>query len=251
MLVFSRLAAAYPSSQRLEQVSYVEDKPVSRLSVEAGPVRAFLQGAMPEGEMMAQVAMSDLISIDGAITGNTDRRDAAIPPPEPVPLFPWVLAGLMVAGGTYLVMRYRRRAAAEFAGDPPLFHTAPAGEPASGAGASNCARCGCAIEAGEAFCGGCGAPARTARSCRSCGAEMPLGKRFCTRCGTSLEGAGRSPWLLAGLGVAAAVLLFWGGVQSDSTDSVERDFAYVCLAAGFVAAVALVVVLMRRAGSRP
>ncbi len=49
-----------------------------------------------------------------------------------------------------------------------------------------CGQCGALLEAGDRFCGDCGAPLA---GCPSCGAPAQPGKRFCTSCGHALPGA--------------------------------------------------------------
>jgi class 3 adenylate cyclase/predicted ATPase len=53
-----------------------------------------------------------------------------------------------------------------------------------------CGRCGALLEAGDLFCGDCGAPVG---GCPSCGEPLTPGKRFCRRCGASLFDAAPAP----------------------------------------------------------
>jgi class 3 adenylate cyclase/predicted ATPase len=50
-----------------------------------------------------------------------------------------------------------------------------------------CGRCGARCEAGDRFCGLCGAPVA---GCPACGAPVVAGDRFCRSCGHALAGAG-------------------------------------------------------------
>jgi class 3 adenylate cyclase/tetratricopeptide (TPR) repeat protein len=76
-----------------------------------------------------------------------------------------------------------------------------------------CGQCGTPADAGDRFCGECGAPLA---ACPSCGAPVVAGKRFCTSCGHALTGSGPSgrpagplmlvaPATLAGSGEAEPV----------------------------------------------
>jgi len=102
-------------------------------------------------------------------------------------------------------------------------HPAP---PASGA-ATTCAACGNALKQGARFCSHCGA-STDAGSCPSCGSPLSAGARFCHKCGTAQgtgsrgQGTGareRVAWIVAGLGLALAVLAFlWRGNRPPAPD---------------------------------
>ncbi|TLZ52093.1 MAG: zinc ribbon domain-containing protein [Methanobacteriota archaeon] len=47
-----------------------------------------------------------------------------------------------------------------------------------------CRQCGAALEAGDAFCGKCGAPRQM--KCATCGAAVSDEDRFCGKCGTKV-----------------------------------------------------------------
>ncbi len=49
----------------------------------------------------------------------------------------------------------------------------------------HCGQCGALLEAGDRFCGDCGA---SMAGCPSCRAPVAAGKRFCTSCGYALDG---------------------------------------------------------------
>ncbi len=53
-----------------------------------------------------------------------------------------------------------------------------------------CGQCAALLEAGDQFCGDCGA---SLAGCPSCGAPVAAGKRFCTSCGHALPGAPPRP----------------------------------------------------------
>jgi class 3 adenylate cyclase len=53
-----------------------------------------------------------------------------------------------------------------------------------------CGRCGALLDAGDLFCGDCGAPVG---GCPACGEPLTPGKRFCRRCGTALFEATPAP----------------------------------------------------------
>jgi class 3 adenylate cyclase/tetratricopeptide (TPR) repeat protein len=53
-----------------------------------------------------------------------------------------------------------------------------------------CGRCGAPLEAGDLFCGDCGAPVG---GCPSCGKPLTPGKRFCRYCGATLFDAAPAP----------------------------------------------------------
>jgi class 3 adenylate cyclase/tetratricopeptide (TPR) repeat protein len=53
-----------------------------------------------------------------------------------------------------------------------------------------CRSCGASLEAGDRFCGDCGAPLA---GCPACGEPVTAGKRFCRACGFALAGADAAP----------------------------------------------------------
>jgi class 3 adenylate cyclase/tetratricopeptide (TPR) repeat protein len=57
-----------------------------------------------------------------------------------------------------------------------------------------CGRCGALLEAGDLFCGDCGAPVG---GCPSCGKPLTPGKRFCRFCGATLFEAAPAPAVAA------------------------------------------------------
>ncbi len=51
----------------------------------------------------------------------------------------------------------------------------------------NCTKCGAAVQSGDKFCSGCGAPVGT-QYCPGCGGQVTPGAVFCANCGQSLQG---------------------------------------------------------------
>jgi class 3 adenylate cyclase len=86
-----------------------------------------------------------------------------------------------------------------------------------------CATCGTLNDAGQKFCGECGA--RLATACPACGISNPPGQKFCGECGTALAPGTGATTTAAAPGAPTA-----GPTRASATPSAERRLVSVLFA---------------------
>ena len=84
----------------------------------------------------------------------------------------------------------------------------------------------CNAQSDGAFCSSCGTPLKGAK-CKDCGAALVAGARFCNNCGTAVGArstdGGNLPWIVAGIALAALIIVLAWPALSGGGDRAQSD----------------------------